>query len=96
MRKIQAGNHSAEDIERYIKRIPFFNEVEKNSANDFKKLLSLAEIIQLQPSQTVINKGDNDRCLYFLLKGKGTSTTRFLYDKFFEKKIINFKSTINL
>ena len=58
------------DSERLIRRIPFFNSVYENSAQQFGLLMELAEIIRCDGNETVIRKGDDDMKLYFLLKGQ--------------------------
>lgn len=72
MKKISITEQNKDDIYRIVKRIPFFSSVFTSSVEQFEKLLSLGEIIEVQANETVIHKGDTDLYLYFLLKGQLT------------------------
>lgn len=70
MRIITLAEHTEFDTERLVRRIPFFNDVYESSPIEFQALMSLSDIMQAEPGETVIRKGDNDMYLYFLLKGQ--------------------------
>ena len=70
MQKSFSSNVSVDDVERLLKRIPFFNDVAKQSDHQFQTLIDLADIIEVGPAETIIRKGETDMYLYFLLKGQ--------------------------
>ena len=70
MQKSFSSNVSVDDVERLLKRIPFFNDVAKQSDHQFQTLIDLADIIEVGPGETIIRKGETDMYLYFLLKGQ--------------------------
>ena len=64
------AEHAQFDTERLIRRIPFFNDIYEHSPVEFEALVSMSDIIFVEPGETVINKGDTDMYSYFLLKGQ--------------------------
>lgn len=70
MQKLFSNNISSDDVERLLKRIPFFNDVCKQSDQQFQNLIDLADIQEIHPGETIIRQGETDMYLYFLLKGK--------------------------
>jgi CRP/FNR family cyclic AMP-dependent transcriptional regulator len=70
VQKFFSNSVTSEDVERLLKRIPFFNDVSKQSEQQFLNLIELADIREVAPGDTLIHKGETDMYLYFLLKGK--------------------------
>jgi CRP/FNR family cyclic AMP-dependent transcriptional regulator len=70
LRIIGATEHTDLDTERLIRRIPFFNEIFESSEEQLGILLSLSDVLEVSAGETVIEKGDTDMSLYFLLKGQ--------------------------
>lgn len=70
MRIITSAEHTENDTERLVRRIPFFNDVYESSATEFHTLMSLSDIMLAEPGEIIIRKGDTDMYLYFLLKGQ--------------------------
>lgn len=70
MEQIDRKEYPLERIQRLLSGIPFFNEVLRDSEQQFHALLNLAEIMEAAPGEVVIREGDSDPCLYFLLKGQ--------------------------
>tara|TARA_R110002073_G_scaffold2938_3_gene19214 strand:+ start:67947 stop:68618 length:672 start_codon:yes stop_codon:yes gene_type:complete len=70
MEQIDRSEYPLERIQRLLSGIPFFNEVSRDSAEQFTTLHDLAEIMQAKPGDRVISEGDSDTYLYFLLKGQ--------------------------
>ncbi len=60
----------AEDTERLVRRIPFFNSVYESSEQQYKTLMQISEIVHVPADETVIRQGETDLQLYFLLKGE--------------------------
>lgn len=57
-------------IEQLLSAIPFFKAVKQHDYGQFETLLQYSKIITYRPSEIVLNRGDGDQCLYFLLKGR--------------------------
>lgn len=70
MHKFLSNSVTVDDVERLLKRIPFFNDVSKQSDLQFHNLIDLADIVEVAPGETLIRKGEADMYLYFLLKGQ--------------------------
>lgn len=70
MEHIDRSEYPLERIQRLMSGIPFFNEVARESEEQFSLLMDLVEVMQAVSGETVINEGDSDTCLYFLLKGQ--------------------------
>jgi CRP/FNR family transcriptional regulator, cyclic AMP receptor protein len=70
VKRIAINEQNLEEIQRLAKRIPFFSDVLASNPAQFDKMFELAEIVEAQPGETIINKGDTDMYLYFLLKGR--------------------------
>ncbi len=58
------------DAERLIRRIPFFNQISQLGLDQFHTLLNIADIVEANPGDVIIQKGADDACFYFLLKGQ--------------------------
>lgn len=69
-KSFSSSSVTLEDVERLLKRIPFFNDVAKHSDLQFHTLIELGDIIEIDPGETIIRKGETDMYLYFLLKGQ--------------------------
>lgn len=63
-------SYTTEDVERLLKRIPFFNDVAKQSDLQFFNLIEHGDIVEAAAGETIIRKGETDMYLYFLLKGQ--------------------------
>ena len=72
MKKVAITEKNQDEIDRLVKRIPFFSSVLAGSEAQFDTLLDLADIVEVSAGETVIRKGDTDMYLYFLLKGQLT------------------------
>lgn len=67
---LPSENSLSPESKQLIHRIPFFNNVYDESAEQYEKLMRLAEIIQASSGETIIRKGDVNMDAYFLLKGQ--------------------------
>lgn len=70
MEPIDQKEYPLDRIQRLLSGVPFFNEVLRDDQEQFERLISCAEILQAAPGETVIQQGDSDAFLYFLLKGQ--------------------------
>ncbi|HEY7884147.1 MAG TPA: cyclic nucleotide-binding domain-containing protein [Cellvibrionaceae bacterium] len=59
-----------ETIEQLLSAIPFFRSVKQYDQAQFDQLLQYSKIITYRPSEVVLQRGDGDQWLYFLLKGR--------------------------
>lgn len=70
MEPINRSEYPLERIQRLLSGIPFFNEILRESDQQFSRLLECSDILQAQAGEEVIRHGDSDTYLYFLLKGQ--------------------------
>src|SRR6185369_9373118 len=61
---------SRDYVEQLLSGIPFFKLVKQRDAWQFELLLQSSRIISYSPGEIVLQRGDNDKWLYFLLKGR--------------------------
>jgi CRP-like cAMP-binding protein len=61
---------SRDYVEQLLSGIPFFKLVKQQDAWQFELLLQSSRIISYSPDEIVLHRGDNDKWLYFLLKGR--------------------------
>lgn len=61
---------SRDYVEQLLAGIPFFKLVKQQDAWQFELLLQSSRIISYSPGEIVLHRGDNDKWLYFLLKGR--------------------------
>lgn len=57
-------------IDQLLSAIPFFKAVKQADPSQFEVLLQYSRIITFNPGEVVLQRGDGDQCLYFLLKGR--------------------------
>ncbi|GAA3934888.1 cyclic nucleotide-binding domain-containing protein [Litoribacillus peritrichatus] len=60
----------ADQLQRLLLGVSFFNDVKKLGDDQFQILMSLARVYRASPGEVVIYKGDIDSSIYFLLKGQ--------------------------
>lgn len=70
MEQVNRADYPMDRIKRLVSGIPFFNEISRNDGQQFEKLLELMEVLEANPGEEVIRKGDTDTYLYFLLRGQ--------------------------
>lgn len=61
---------SRETLEQWLFAIPFFKAVKQIDAQQFELLLDHSRVVMFQPGEVVLQRGDGDQSLYFLLKGR--------------------------
>lgn len=72
MKDVSLEAHTKESIQRFVYGITFFKEVIDHEPAQFEKLMELSRIVEANPNEFIIHKGDQDPSLYFLLKGRLT------------------------
>lgn len=70
MQKLSSVEYNTESLQRLVRGVTFFKDVLKVDPAQFELLLSVSEFVQAQAGETVLRKGDQDKVLYFLLKGQ--------------------------
>jgi signal-transduction protein with cAMP-binding, CBS, and nucleotidyltransferase domain len=70
MKDVDLKAQTKESIQRFVYGITFFKEVIDAEPEQFEKLMECSRIVEADPSEFVIHKGDKDPYLYFLLKGR--------------------------
>jgi len=58
------------DVERLLRRIPFFEKIHQESPAQLQRLINLAEIVEAGPGVAILEKGQPLDSIYFLLKGQ--------------------------
>jgi signal-transduction protein with cAMP-binding, CBS, and nucleotidyltransferase domain len=61
---------SRDYVEQLLSGIPFFKLVKQQDAWQFELLLQSSRIITYSPGEVVLQRGDSDQWLFFLLKGR--------------------------
>lgn len=59
-----------EELEQLLLAIPFFNAVKQQDSGQLEVLMQSSRIICFRTGEVVLQRGDGDQCLYFLLKGR--------------------------
>ena len=57
-------------VDKLLASIPFYRDVSKSEPWQYDILLRHSRIVDLEPGEIVLKKGDTDTWLYFVLKGK--------------------------
>lgn len=61
---------SRDYVEQLLSGIPFFKLVKQQDAWQFELLLQSSRIVTYSPGEIVLQRGDSDQWLFFLLKGR--------------------------
>ena len=70
MQKLSKIEYSTEALQRLVRSVTFFKDIVQINPSQFDLLLSVSEFVQAQAGETVLQKGNEDQVLYFLLKGQ--------------------------
>ena len=57
------------DIDTLLRRVPFFKELQQRDADQLAVLMAHSCIVELDPGETIMRRGDRGSWLYFLIKG---------------------------
>jgi CRP/FNR family transcriptional regulator, cyclic AMP receptor protein len=61
---------SRDYVEQLLSGIPFFKLVKQQDAWQFELLLQASRVVSYMPGEIVLQRGDSDQWLFFLLKGR--------------------------
>ncbi|MEE8056902.1 MAG: cyclic nucleotide-binding domain-containing protein [Pseudomonadales bacterium] len=64
------SSYKAEEILTLMRRIPFFKELQEQQGDQLERLLGYSCIVELEPGETIMRRGDRGSWLYFLIKGR--------------------------
>ncbi|NVK36930.1 MAG: cyclic nucleotide-binding domain-containing protein [Gammaproteobacteria bacterium] len=70
MQKLTRIEYNTAALQRLVRSVTFFKDIVKVNPEQFDLLLSVSEFVQVQAGETVLKKGNQDKVLYFLLKGQ--------------------------
>ena len=70
MRELSSEERNSESTQRLLKGVTFYREIASKSAEQFERLVGLSILVEAEPSEVLIQQGEVDTCLYFLLKGQ--------------------------
>jgi CRP/FNR family transcriptional regulator, cyclic AMP receptor protein len=59
-----------ETLDILLSGIPFFKTLRQQDPSQYEFMLKVSRILAYEPEELVLQKGDSDQWLYFLLKGK--------------------------
>lgn len=57
------------DIDALLRRVPFFKELQQYDTDQLAILMDHSCIVELDPGETIMRRGDRGSWLYFLIKG---------------------------
>jgi len=60
----------AADLTVLLARIPFFKELRQRDESQLQLLLTYSRLVELDPGETIMRRGQKDTWLYFLVKGE--------------------------
>lgn len=66
------SSYKADEILNLMRRIPFFKELQAQQEGQLECLLDHSCIVELEPGETIMRRGDRGSWLYFLIKGRLT------------------------
>ncbi len=69
MKYVDRKTYGQNDLEKLVKKIPFFREISASNQDQFNLLLDVSKIAQAETNEALIKQGSRDDYLYFLLKG---------------------------
>ncbi len=64
------STYKPDEIKALLARIPFYKELSQIPNSQLEKLLNVSCIVELDPGETIMRRGDKGSWLYFLIKGR--------------------------
>lgn len=59
-----------DEVTTLLSHIPFYRELQLSSQKQLEKILSFSCIVELEPGEVIMRRGDKGSWLYFLIKGR--------------------------
>lgn len=70
MRKLSRIETNTESLQRMVRSVTFFKDIARLDTEQFDLLISVSEFVRADAGEVVLEKGNQDQILYFLLKGQ--------------------------
>ncbi len=70
MQKLTREEYSSEALQRRVRSVTFFKDLFQLDPAQYELVLSLSECVRVKAGDTIMEKGDIDGKLFFLLKGQ--------------------------
>lgn len=70
MQIYRIDQYPGDALDKLINSIAFFRQIRTIDAGQFEMLMRYANILDLRPGEVVIEEGEDDAWLYFLIRGK--------------------------
>lgn len=70
MKTIDAFTIDDRELGRKLAALNFFQEVRKRDEEQFRQLIEQSRLIQIEPGELLLQRGDVDNFIYFLIKGE--------------------------
>jgi len=70
MQKLNRMESHNEALQRLVRSVTFFKDIARIAPDQFELLISVSEFIKADAGETVLQKGNQDQIMYFLLKGQ--------------------------
>ncbi|WP_101757551.1 cyclic nucleotide-binding domain-containing protein [Oceanicoccus sp. KOV_DT_Chl] len=64
------SGYQQHELESLLSRIPFFKELQLQSKEQLEVMLTYSCVVDLEPGETIMRRGDRGSWLYFLIKGR--------------------------
>ena len=69
MRIRDLGKYKQKEVDKLLSRVAFFKELQRQDHAQLDLLLRYSCIVELEPGETVMRRGDKGSWLYFLIRG---------------------------
>src|SRR5690554_94120 len=70
MQIYRVDQYPVDALDKLINSIAFFRQIRTVDVGQFEMLMRYATILDLRPGEVVIEEGEDDAWLYFLIRGK--------------------------
>lgn len=70
MQKLDRIDFNTEALQRLVRSVTFFKDIARLDPEQFDLLISVSQFVKAESGETVLQQGDQDQILYFLLKGQ--------------------------
>lgn len=74
-------------LDNFLRAIPFYKAIMSQDRGQYDLLMSHSRVVEFDPGEIVIEEGQQDQWLYFLVKGQ---LAVLVGDDAYEKKLINY------
>jgi CRP-like cAMP-binding protein len=70
MQRVTKEEYPLDSLQRILNGVTFFKDLINQDESQFEVLMSIAQIVTVEPNEIIIKKGDYSNSLYFLLRGQ--------------------------